>query len=70
MVKVEGEENDLVDRIANDSEFGITKDEILQVLKPELYVGCAPMQVAEFLENEVKVALDGIEMIDDAEITV
>lgn len=70
MVKVEGRENDLVDRIANDSEFGITKDEILQVLKPELYVGCAPMQVAEFLENEVKVALDGIEMIDDAEITV
>ena len=70
MVKVEGKENDLVDRIANDSEFGITKDEILQVLKPELYVGCAPMQVAEFLENEVKVALDGIEMIDDAEITV
>lgn len=70
MVKVEGKENDLVDRIANDSEFGITKDEILQVLKPELYVGCAPMQVAEFLENEVKVALSGIEMIDDAEITV
>lgn len=70
MVKVEGKENDLVDRIANDSEFGITKDEILQVLKPELYVGCAPMQVAEFLENEVKVALNGIEMIDDAEITV
>lgn len=70
MVKVEGKENDLVDRIANDSEFGITKDEILQVLKPELYVGCAPMQVVEFLENEVKVALNGIEMIDDAEITV
>ncbi|SFE27300.1 adenylosuccinate lyase [Peptostreptococcus sp. D1] len=70
MVKVEGKENDLIDRIANDSEFGITKDEILQVLKPELYVGCAPMQVVEFLENEVKMALDGIEMIDDAEITV
>lgn len=70
MVKVEGKENDLIDRIANDSEFGITKDEILQVLKPELYVGCAPMQVVEFLENEVKVALNGIEMIDDAEITV
>ncbi|MEG0250487.1 MAG: adenylosuccinate lyase [Peptostreptococcus sp.] len=70
MVKVEGQENDLVDRIANDSSFGITKEEILAVLKPELYVGCAPMQVDEFLKEIVAPALKGVELIETAEITV
>lgn len=70
MVKVEGMENDLVDRIANDSDFGISKEEILEVLKPELYVGCAPMQVVEFLENEVKPAICDIDILKNAEITV
>lgn len=70
MVKVEGKENDLVDRIANDPSFGITKEEILAVLKPELYVGCAPMQVDEFLKEIVAPALKGVATIEIAEITV
>lgn len=70
MVKVEGKENDLVDRIAKDPSFGITKEEILAVLKPELYVGCAPMQVDEFLKEVVAPALKGVEIIETAEITV
>lgn len=70
MVKVEGKENDLVDRIVNDPSFGITKEEILAVLKPELYVGCAPMQVDEFLKEVVAPALKGVEIIETAEITV
>lgn len=70
MVKVEGKENDLVDRIAQDKDFGITKEEILEVLKPELYTGCASMQVDEFLEYVVKPALKGEESIETAEINV
>ena len=70
MVKVEGKENDLVDRIAGDDAFGVTKEEILAVLKPELYVGCSPMQVEEFLEETVKPAIKDIEIIESAEITV
>lgn len=70
MVKVEGKENDLVDRIAGDEAFGITKEEILNVLKPELYVGCAPIQVTEFIDEVVKPAIKDIEMIETAEITV
>lgn len=70
MVKVEGKENDLVDRIANDPAFGISKEEILEVLRPELYVGCAPLQVADFLENVVKPAIADEESIGTAEITV
>ena len=70
MVKVEGKDNDLVDRIANDPAFGITKEEILEVLRPELYVGCAPMQVRGFLDNVVNPILSKEDMIETAEITV
>ena len=58
VVKVEGKENDLVDRIAADSAFGLTKEEILSHMKPESFVGRAPKQVAEFVENEVQHILE------------
>ena len=32
----------------------MTKDEILAQMKPENFVGRAPKQVEEFIENEVK----------------
>lgn len=70
VVKVEGKENDLVDRIAVDSDFGITKEEILEVLKPELYIGCASYQVDEFLENVVKPMIENEEVIETADINV
>ena len=70
VVKVEGKENDLVDRIAADEAFGVTKEEILAVLKPELYIGCSPIQVEEFLEETVRPAIRDIEIIETAEITV
>ena len=53
VVKVEGGENDLIDRIAADASFGMTKEEIMSVMKPENYIGRAPKQVEEFLENEI-----------------
>ena len=70
MVKVEGKENDLVDRIANDPVFGVTKEEILEALKPNLYVGCATLQVTDFLENVVNPILSEEDTVETAEITV
>jgi len=52
-VKKHGLENDLPDRIANDPSFGLSKDEILSILKPENFVGRSPMQVDEFLRENV-----------------
>ena len=57
-VKEEGLENDLVDRIAGDPLFGMSKEEILQVLKPENFVGRAPQQTAEFVEEVVRPILE------------
>ncbi len=57
-VKEEGLENDLVDRIAADPVFGMTKEEILHVLKPENFVGRAPQQTAEFVEEVIRPILE------------
>lgn len=53
MVKEEGKDNNLVDLIAADSAFGLTREEILAVMKPENFVGRAPEQVSDFLNEYV-----------------
>lgn len=58
VVKEEGGENDLVDRIAADPMFKITKEEILAVLKPENYIGRCPDQVERFISRCIKPVLD------------
>ncbi len=53
-VKLEGGVNDLIDRIAADDAFPLTKEEILSHLDPKKYIGRAPSQVVEFLEDVVE----------------
>lgn len=53
-VKVYGRENDLIERIANDKAFGMTKDEITAAMKPENFIGRAPQQTEELVEEFVK----------------
>ena len=57
-VKEEGAANDLLDRIAEDPAFGISKERLLQLMKPELYTGCAASQVEDFLANVVQPILE------------
>lgn len=57
-VKEEGKDNNLVDLIAADPAFGLTKEQIEATLKPELYVGRAPRQVEVFLRDVVQPVLD------------
>ncbi|HYJ79232.1 MAG TPA: hypothetical protein VEW03_06510, partial [Longimicrobiaceae bacterium] len=52
-VKEHGRPNDLLDRLAADPAFGATRAELEEDLRPELYVGRAPQQVDEFLEEWV-----------------
>ncbi len=52
-VKLEGGQNDLIDRIVADPVFPLTREEIQAQMAPEKYVGRAPDQVTEFLETEV-----------------
>jgi adenylosuccinate lyase len=52
-VKEHGARNDLVDRIAADPTFGMSRDAIDALLDPAKYVGRAPQQVDRFLEEHV-----------------
>jgi adenylosuccinate lyase len=56
-VKLEGEENDLLDRLAGDPAIGMTRAEIESILDMRQFVGRAPEQVIEFIESEVKPVL-------------
>ncbi len=51
VVKEEGGENDLLARIAGDPLFGVSLDELQELLRPEKYVGRAPEQTADFLRE-------------------
>ncbi|MGL4789031.1 adenylosuccinate lyase [Cetobacterium sp.] len=57
-VKVEGLENDLIERIINDSSFDIDRDKLMQILDPKNFIGFASEQVVDFLEVEVNPILE------------
>jgi adenylosuccinate lyase len=52
-IKRDGLDNDLLERIAADPAFGVSREELEEDLRPELYVGRAPQQVDEFLAEWV-----------------
>lgn len=58
VVKKEGKENDLVDRIARDPDFGMTREAIEKILEPRNFVGRAPEQTEEFISEVVRPVLD------------
>ena len=57
-VKEEGLPNDMVERIAADPAFGLTREEIEAGLVPENFVGRAPQQVDEFVANILQPIFD------------
>lgn len=52
-VKELGLENDLLNRIAEDSLFNMTKDEILSILNPYNFIGRSPGQVTDFIQSYI-----------------
>ena len=52
-VKEFGNKNDLVERIAGDEAFGLTREEIINALNPNNLCGKAPKQVEEFINAKV-----------------
>lgn len=53
-VKEQGLPNDLLDRIAEDPAFHITKEALQKVMKPENYIGRSKEQTMEFLDGVIK----------------
>ena len=57
-VKLEGGANDLIDRIAADPLFPLSREEIVSQLDPALYIGRSISQVEEFLRGVAQPILD------------
>ena len=58
VIKEEGGENDLLQRIAADDAFGVTLEELENILQPEKYTGRAKEQTEDFLNEYVYPALE------------
>lgn len=72
VVKEQGGENDLLDRIAADPIFGVTLEELHHIIDPKKYVGRAPQQTEEFLQETVAKVLEKYNAVEveTAEINV
>lgn len=72
VIKEEGGENDLLERIANDEAFGVTLEELENILQPEKYTGRAKEQTEDFLNDFVNPVLEKYKDIesDKPEINV
>ncbi len=57
-VKVEGKENNLIELILADSMFACIHDKIDEILDAKKFIGRAPEQTLEFIENEINPILN------------
>ena len=67
MVKMEGKENDLLDRIINDAGFGLSRSDIDALLNVDDFIGRAPEQVSEFINEFINPLLKRAERFGSAE---
>ena len=58
VVKEEGGKNDLIDRIASDPVFMVTREEIEAILDPANFTGRSEEQVEEFLRDVIRPVLE------------
>ena len=57
-VKMEGKENDLIERIMNDDSLKLDKSKLKEVLDPKNFIGFAPIQTEEFVQQEIQPVLE------------
>jgi adenylosuccinate lyase len=72
LIKLRGEENQLLDLIAMDPAFKTNRKELEELLSPERFIGRASQQVDEFIEDYVNPLLkkNKHEKTDNAELKV
>jgi len=69
-VKAEGLDNNLPELIANDKTFGLTLEELNEIMKPENFVGRAPEQTEEFINSVINPILENNKNLSDAKVEI
>jgi len=67
VVKEQGGDNDLIDRVKNDPYFAPIHNDLEKLLEPSTFVGRAPQQTEKFVKVTVAKALEGFEKYITAE---
>ncbi len=70
--KEKGLENDLIERVIADPDFGLNEEDVTAILVPDNFTGRSEQQVEEFVANCVKPVLDnsGEQLGETAELSV
>jgi len=68
VVKEEGKDNDLVERIRNTEYFKPIWDDLVTLLDPKSFIGRAPEQVTEFIAEEVEPILSKYTQVLDGKV--
>ncbi len=53
LVKLNGDENHLLEMLAKSDKFDLNVQELNELINPKLYIGCAAMQVDDFLNDYI-----------------
>ncbi len=69
-VKLNGSDNDLLDRILADERFGLTKEELDGIVDVRRFIGCAVEQTEIFLSENVRPVLDANKELLGAEAVI
>jgi adenylosuccinate lyase len=56
-VKLHGKSNNLIELIKQDEAFGLSADEIDNLMDPKAFTGCASVQTQDFINEHVKPVL-------------
>ena len=70
VVKDEGKANDLMERIASDSAFGLDAEELSKLLDPKLYIGMSAKQVEDFIKECIEPTISDIGETEEVELKV
>lgn len=72
MVKVEGKDNDLIERILADDYFNIDKERLVEILDPKNFIGFSSQQTEDFINEEINPVIKQYEKMlgMDAELNV
>lgn len=69
-VKLEGKDNDLLERIAADSEFSLSLEQLKQSMQPEKYTGRAAYQVDRYLNDVIAPMLEERKELLGVEVSI
>ena len=69
-VKEQGLDNDLIERLVADPQFGLSEAEIRRILDPSLYIGRCPEQVDRFLRDFARPAIEPFRAQMNGDVTL